>query len=184
MRRDISGTIREVCRGLENHLESMRSAELTPRPIPLERLRNFARESYQDLLREDALRLIRRLKGRDELTREDMETLDDLMVGDLEMYEQIEVHFAEWTKLIKEGCHQLQSLDGPGIESDAARLLKLQALAMDLEHLLADFDRYKYALDRLRRYKANVGLDPSKLTSEQRNHLAEQLRAMVYSSDL
>lgn len=183
MLRDIEGLIAELCSNVTHMVDSLGS-DSTPRPIPLDRLRNWARESYQDIYREKALSIIRKLKLGEDLDPDEAKLAEEWMVGDLELYHRAEDHLEEWKKELRDICQRLSSLSHSGIGSDARSLLHIQAEVIEMDHLLRDVDRYRRTLDRVRRYRAFIGRDINVMAKEERVRLADLLRAMVYSDEM
>lgn len=181
MERDIEGTITQLCSNLRLMVQDMDSGSDVPRPLPLEKLRNWARESYQEMFREQALVIVRKLKLNKTLTSEEARLVEEWMVGDIEMYSGLEGHFEEWKAEVLELAERLKRCDHTGVNNDVKCLMDIQAVVIELEHVLRDIDHYRYALDRIRRFRAFVGKDINALSDEEKAQLADQMKNMVYS---
>lgn len=184
MLRDIEGLIAELCSNVTHLLNDLGSEGSAPRPLPVDRLRNWARESYQDLYREKALLVIRKLKLNELLDPDEIRLVGEWMVGDLEIYHHVEDHVEMWKKDLREVCQRLSDLSHGGVSTDARSLLHIQAEAIEMDHLLKDLDRYHRTLDRVRRYRAFIGQDINAMKREEKVRLADLLRAMVYSDEI
>jgi hypothetical protein len=184
MERDIEGTIVELCSNAMQMIDDLDSGRPVPRPMPVERLKNWARESYQDLYRDRVLSICRKLKLGEELSPDEAGLAEEWMVGDLELYQGAEGHAEEWKDEMAEVCQSLLDLAHGGVNGDAKSLLRIQAEVIEIEHLLQDLDRYRSALDRIKRYRAFIGRDINSLKKEEKVRLADLLRAMVYSADM
>jgi len=64
MKRDIPGTIEEITENLTFLIEHLDDEKTPSRPVPLERLKNFARETYQDFYRSEMKEIIAKIKTR------------------------------------------------------------------------------------------------------------------------
>jgi hypothetical protein len=178
---DIEGAVTQICSNLKLMVHDMDSGSDIPRHLPIERLKNWARESYQGIFREQALAIIRKLKLDEPLSDDEARLVEEWMVGDIELYRGMEGHYEEWKSEILELGERLKVCDHPGINSDVKCLLNIQAVIIELEHVLRDIDHYRYALDRINRFHAFVGKDMNTLPHNEKVKLADHMRDMVYS---
>ena len=181
MQNDIESTITLLCSNLKLMVQDMDSGSDIPRVFPLDKIKNWARESYQEIFREQALLVIRKLKTNEQLSIDEAKLIEEWMVGDVEMYWGLEGHYEEWKAEVLVLCERLKECGHPEANSDVKCLLTIQGVAIELEHVLRDIDHYRYALDRIRRFRAFVGKDINALPSDDRVKLADQMRNMVYS---
>jgi hypothetical protein len=179
--RDVEGAIEQLCSNLREMMREMDTGTYTPRPLPLTMLKNWTRESYQDLYREQALIVIRKLKLNEPLSESESKLTEDWMVGDLEIYKVMEDHYQEWRSEVLELCDRLMACEHAGKERDAKCLLRISAVLMELEHVLGDIDHYCYALDRLSRFRAYIGKDINAMDRQDKAKLADHMTSMVYS---
>ena len=182
MERDIPGACREVCEGLTYFFDHLDSADFEARPILMERLKNWIRESYQDLFKEQAKTIVMKLKSNEPLDAEEQSILENWMVGDLEMYLRLELHYQAWVQRLKALCRRLQNMVVPGIEKDSKKLNELRGMMLEIDHLYQDITQYKYNRDRIQRYQTFISPGIENLNDEQRNELADHLKNMIYSS--
>src|SRR6056297_3034023 len=96
MNRDIPRAIEEVATGIQHMLNHLDDDGHAAKPIPIEKLKNWTRESYQDLFHAQIKEIITKLKTKQDLTREDMQVLEKWMIGDLQMYATMEKHYEQW----------------------------------------------------------------------------------------
>ena len=178
---DIEGTIEELCTNLAQIIQDMDSGSYVARPLPLERLKNWSRESYQGIFREPALQIVRKLKLDERLTEEEAKLVEEWMVGDIEQYRVLEVHYDEWKKEVVELADRLRQCNRPEVNKDPKCLLDIMAVLIDLEHVLRDIDHYRYALDRIGRFRSFVGQDINSMPHSDKVALADNMRNMVYS---
>jgi hypothetical protein len=181
MEMDIEGDIGQLCKNLKLMIQDMDSGSSAPRPLPIERLKNWTRESYQAIFREQALLIIRKLKLNEDLSDEEARLTEEWMVGDIELYRSMELHYEDWKAEVAALVEQLLSCDNPGVNQDAKCLLKIQAILIELEHVLGDIDHYRYALDRIRRFRTFVGKDINSMPHDEKVKLADHMRSMAYS---
>jgi hypothetical protein len=181
MKMDIEGTIDELCSNLVKMIKDMDSGSYVARPLPLERLKNWSRESYQEIFREPALLIIRKLKMDEPLTEDEAKLIEEWMVGDIELYKVMEVHYDEWRNEVTELSERLRQCDHPGVGGDPKSLLNIMAVLIDLEHVLRDIDHYRYALDRIGRFRSFVGQDINSMPHADKVALADNMRNMIYS---
>jgi hypothetical protein len=181
MDRDIEGTITQLCVNLTLMIHDLDSGSYTPRPLPIDKLKNLTRESYQEVFRGQALVIIRKLKFNEPLTSEEAKLTEEWMVGDIELYQIIEDHYKDWKEKILELSNQLKVCDYSGVNSDVKCLLNIQAVLFELEHVLRDIDQYRYALDRIKRFRTFVGQDINAMARDEKAKLADHMRSMVYS---
>ena len=181
MNRDIEGTIVQVCLNLKMMVEDMDSGSERSRPLPIERLKNWARESYQEIYQERAMVIIRKLKLNEALSIEEANLVEEWMVGDIELYRALEGHYEEWKSEVLELGERLRVCNNPGVNGDVKCLLSIQAVIIELEHLLQDIDHYRYAMDRVKRFHAFVGKDINLLSHNEKVKLADHMKGMVYS---
>jgi hypothetical protein len=66
-------------------------------------------------------------------------------------------------------------------ENDAKCLPRTRAVLMEMEHVLGDIDHYRYALDRLERFRSYMGQDINALDLQDKARLADHMTSMVYS---
>jgi hypothetical protein len=181
MNRDIEGTIIQICSNLKMMVQDMDSGSERSRPLPIERLKNWARESYQEIFREQAMVIIRKLKLDEALSVEEAKLVEEWMVGDIELYQALEGHYEEWKVEILELGERLRVCDNPGVNSDVNCLLRIQTVVIELEHMLRDIDHYRYTMDRIKRFQAFVGKDINMLSHNEKVRLADHMKGMVYS---
>ena len=178
---DIEGTITQICSNLKLMVRDMDSGSAIPRSIPIERLKNWARESYQDIFREQALVIIRKLKMNELLSEDEAKLIEEWMVGDIELYWGMEGHYEEWKAEVLELGERLKGCDHPGVNNDVKCLLNIQAVLIEMEHVLRDIDHSRYALDRIKRFRTFVGKDINAMPRDEKVKLADRMRRMVYS---
>jgi hypothetical protein len=181
MERDIEGTITQLCSNLKLMVQDLDSGSDIARPFPLEKLKNWARESYQEIFREQALIIIRKLKLNETLSVDEARLVEEWMMGDIELYWGLEGHYEEWKAEVLELAERLKGCDHPGVNSDVKCLLNIQAVIIELEHVLRDIGHYRYALDRIKRFREFVGKDMNALPSGEKAQLADYMKDMVYS---
>ena len=181
MERDIKGTAAVLCENVHYILENIDKESYTPKPIPIERLKNWVRETYHEITLEHAKTLVEKLKTDEPLTDSDITLLENWMIGDLCRYKKMEPHFIQWKQELLRLCSELSSLMKKNIQSNPQLLLKLEGLLLEFEHVLQDVEQFKYILDRINRYELFVGFDAESLNPQRRSQLAEQLREMIYS---
>ena len=181
MKMDIEGTIDQLCSNLLLMIQDMDSGNYSPRPIPIDRLKNWTRESYQEIFRDRAMIIIRKLKQNEHLSEDEARLIEEWMVGDIELYRNMEVHYEEWKAEVRDLIVKLQQCDHPSVNSDAKCLLNIQAVIIELDHVLRDIDHYRNALDRIRRFRSFVGQDINSLPNVDKASLADNMRTMVYS---
>jgi hypothetical protein len=179
--KEIEEAIALLCKSLREMMGEMESGAYTPRPLPLTMLKNMTRETYQDLYRRQALEVIRKLKLNQPIDQEEARLVEEWMVGDLEIYQVMEGHYREWREEVLQHCDGLASIGRAGLEDDAQSLLRIRASLMELEHVLGDIDHYRYALDRLERFRSYVGQDINALDHQEKAKLADHMNSMVYS---
>jgi hypothetical protein len=181
MNNDIEGTIAQICSNLKLMVQDMDSGSERSRPLPIERLKNWARESYQEIFREQAMVMIRKLKRDESLSVEEAKLVEEWMVGDIELYRALESHYGEWKVEVLELGERLRVCGNPGVNSDVKCLLNIQAVVIELEHMLRDIDHYRFAMDRIKRFHAFVGKDINELAYNEKVKLADHMKGMVYS---
>lgn len=181
MDRDIEGTIANLCLNLRLTIKELDSESFTPRPLPIMKLKNWARESYQGIFRNQALSIIGKLKRNESVSDQEAALIEEWMVGDLELYQSKEDHFEAWKIEVQDLCNRLEVCEYSGVNSDVKCLLKIQVVIIELEHVLQDLDRYRYAIDRIRRYRSYVGQDINALAHDDKVKLADLMRGMVFS---
>ncbi len=179
---DIPQAIQDVNNGIHHLLSHFHDDEYNPKPIPLERLKNWTREGYQALYRDQIKEIIRKLKTKQELTSEDMKIMEQWMIGDLRMYTKMEDHEQEWKTDLQQLTQKIESYKDESVHRDGKKLLELQGLLLELDHVLADFEKYQYSVERIKRYKTYIGKHAETLTDTQRYELADILKDMLYSS--
>jgi len=182
MNRNISEAIEEVTEGIMHLVDHFNDDGFQSQVIPLERLKNWARESYQDIYKNRIKNIITKLRTKQQLTSEDMEILEKWMIGDLKMYTVMERHYDEWITDLQELSRNLDSFQTEDIQNNEEKLLQLQGLILEIDHVLSDFEKYQYAIDRIKRYKSYVGRYAEQLTDTQRYELANMLKDMLHSS--
>jgi len=126
--------------------------------------------------------IITKLKTKQDLTREDMQALEKWMIGDLQMYSSMEKHYEQWMSDLLSLTATLELYQQNDIHQNERKLLELQALILELDHVLTDFEKYQYAIERMHRFKSYVGTYAEQLTDTQRYELADMLKNMLYSS--
>jgi hypothetical protein len=181
MKRDIPGTIEELTKNLSFLIMHLDDDEPPSKPIPLERLKNFARETYQDFYRSEMKDIIAKIKTRQQLTSEEIQLVHEFMIGDLETYTHLEIHTKQWVTDIHQILTKLQQFKDLEIPQDPKHLLTLQGMCMELDHTLKDFENYTYVQERINRFKRFIGTDPLQLTDTERFELAETLKDMLNS---
>jgi hypothetical protein len=181
MGRDIEGTIEELCSNLREMMREMDTGTYIPRHLPLTMLKSWTRESYQDLYREQALVVIHKLKLNDPIAESESKLIEEWMVGDLELYQVMEDHYQEWRSEVLLLCDKLMAREYAGKENDAKCLLRVRAVLLELEQVLGDIDHYRYALDRLSRFRSYVGKDINAMDRQDKAKLADHMTSMVYS---
>jgi len=179
--RDIKETALVLCQNVQDILDNINKESFTPKPIPIERLKNWVRETYQEMTMNYAKTLVEKLKTNQPLTNDDRQLLENWMIGDLSMYKKMEPHFMQWKRELHRLCSELSALMQKNIQTNPQHVLKLQGLLLEFEHVLKDLEHYKYILDRINRYEMFVGFEAESLTPQRRFQLAEQLRMMIYS---
>lgn len=179
--RDIEGAIEQLCSKLREMMEELDAGTYVPRHLPLTMLKNWTRESYQDLYREQALAVIRKLKLNEPIAETESRLIEEWMVGDLELYQAMEDHYREWRSEVLQLCDRLMACEKAATDGDAKCLLRVRAVLMELEHVLGDIDHYRYALDRLSRFRAYVGRDVNAMDRQDKARLADHMTSMVYS---
>jgi hypothetical protein len=184
MKMNVEDTIVEVSGNLKLMIHDMDSGSYVPRSLPLDKLKNWARESYQEIYREQALIITRKLRLDETLSYNEAQLVEEWMVGDIELYSGTEVHYEEWKKEVLELITRLEGCNHPGVKSDIKCLLNIQAIIIELEHVLRDIDQYRYGVDRIRRFRSFVGRDINSMTHEDKVRLAEYMRDMVYSDSI
>ena len=182
MNRNIPHTIQQVADGIEDKLNHLNDEKHSSTPIPIERLKNWTRESYQDLYHDQIKTIIKKLKTKQELTSDDMNILEKWMIGDLQMYATMEKHYDQWISELLSLSNTLRSYQRDDIHQNEEKLLELQGLILELDHVLTDFEKYQYAIERMHRFKSYVGAYAERLTDTQRYELADMLKNMLYSS--
>ncbi len=98
------------------------------------------------------------------------------------MYQKIEPHYNNWVQDLKKLNEKISDYAIAGIEKDEKKLIELQGLVIEYDHLLKDIKRYKYITDRIKRFNSYIGSDINSLSDEKRNNIAKQLKNMLYSS--
>lgn len=178
---DIEGEIFQLCSNLRQMVNELASGAFTPRPLPVIKLKNWARESYQKLFREQALIIIRKLKLNESLSDKEARLTEEWMVGDLELYRVMEGHYEEWKAEVLNLCTRLETCEHSGVNTDVKCLLNIQVVLIELEHVLRDMDNYSYAMDRIKRYRSYVGQNINALAHDEKVKMADLMRSMVYS---
>ncbi|HEY3420898.1 MAG TPA: hypothetical protein VGK23_10125 [Methanomassiliicoccales archaeon] len=184
MKMNIEDTVAEVSGNLKLMIQDMDSGSHVPRPLPLDRLKNWAREGYQEIYREQALTIIGKLNLNEPVSADESKLVEEWMVGDIELYWGIEVHYEEWKKEVLDLIARLEGCDHPDVKGEVKCLLDIQAVIIELEHVLRDIDHYRYGVDRIRRFRTFVGRDINNMTHEDKVKLAEYMKSMVYSDSI
>lgn len=181
MERDIKGTAILLCQSVQHILDNIDKESYTPQVIPIERLKNWVRETYQELTLDHAKNLVEKLKTNEPLTNEDRVLLENWMIGDLCRYKKMEPHFLQWKRELHRLCTELSDLMKKNVQTNPQHLLTLEGLLLEFEHVLKNVEDFKYILDRINRYELFVGFQAENLDPQRRFQLAEQLREMIYS---
>ena len=182
MNRNIPEAIHEVAEGIQHMLNHLDDDGHTAKPIPIEKLKNWTRESYQDLFHAQIKEIITKLKTKQDLTKDDMQVLEKWMIGDLQMYSSMEKHYEQWISDLLSLSTTLELYQRDDIHQNEKKLLELQGLILELDHVITDFEKYQYAIERMHRFKSYVGSYAEELTDTQRYELANMLKNMLYSS--
>jgi len=139
-------------RGLKNKdIEALEEAE-----IPLRQLQDHVRESIQAGLRESAEHLYKKLKRGEDLTPDDMNTLEKWVVGEAEYYVEIENNYNDWINECERLRNILTAYTSPGMNEDEIQLFKLNAFLTDLQFTLRDVKRYSESANRVKRFRENA----------------------------
>jgi len=181
MKRDIPGTIEELTKNLTFLIEHLEDEETPSRPVPLERLKNYARETYQDLFRSEMKEIVTKIKTRQQLSTDEIQMIHEFMIGDLETYSSLEIHTKQWVTDIYNILDILQKFKDGEVLQNPKNLLDLQGICMELDHTLKDFENYSHIQERIKRFKRFIGKDPLQLTDNERFSLAETLKDMLNS---
>ena len=182
MNRDIPQAIEEITTGIQHMLNHLDDDGHTAKPIPIEKLKTWTRESYQDLFHAQIKEIITKLKTKQDLSSDDMQVLEKWMIGDLQMYSSMEKHYEQWISDLLSLSTTLELYQRADIHQNEKKLLELQGLILELDHVLTDFEKYQYAIERMHRFKSYVGSYAEELTDTQRYELANMLKNMLYSS--
>jgi type I site-specific restriction endonuclease len=178
---DISERVKKLVGELDNHLKNFNAEEIEVLGVPLNDLRDEIREAIQENMREPAERLIRKLKKNEDLTLQEIQTIERWIVGDAEYYAKVENNLLDWMGECKRLCSVLDSYAFQGVEKDDNKLLSLGAVLTDLKCTLDDVIRYSEAMNRVDRFRSSIGA--GKLTSETKKWLAEMLERQLASAE-
>jgi len=140
--------------GLKNKdIDSLTEAE-----VPLRQLQDHIRESIQASLRQSAEELYKKLKRGQDLTAEELRTMEKWVVGDAEYYVEIENNYNDWINECERLRNIIKVYSSPDYKEDETQLFKLNALLTDLKHTLTDVKRYTEYANRVKRFKQNASL--------------------------
>ena len=142
MDRDISQAIEEVTTSIQYMLNHLDDDGHTAKPIPIEKLKTWTRESYQDLFHAQIKEIITKLKTKQDLSSDDMQVLEKWMIGDLQMYSSMEKHYEQWISDLLSLSTTLELYQRADIHQNEKKLLELQGLILELDHVLTDLDKY------------------------------------------
>lgn len=137
-----------------------------------------ARETFQELVREQAEALARKLEDGAPLTIDEKQTLELLIVGDARYYLKYENDFENWKVELKRLLSEIDRIQPVGAKA-IDELLRLQALCRDARTVLPGINYYLQEKERLQRFQTSTqsGVNP-----EVARILAEILREMISST--
>jgi len=140
--------------GLKNKdINALEEAE-----TPLRQLQDHVREAIQASLRQSAEELYKKLKKGQDLTAEELRTLEKWVVGDAEYYVEIENNYKDWLNECERLRNILKVYSSPDYKEDETQLFKLNALLTDLKYTLNDVKRYTEYANRVKRFKQNASM--------------------------
>lgn len=161
-------------RGLERtDLESFHKARSM-----VGKMRNTARELWQEQMRPKVAELISSLKKNRPLSEEEMKLLRNWMVGDAEHYARLENNFNDWIEEVRRLSGIFSSFKDSQLgEGD---LRKIQAHLLDLHSTLDDVIRYLEIKERISRFERSAaeGID-----KESAKSLVEIINSMLESEE-
>ena len=135
------------------------------------------REYMQDLTGEDFKRIIKKLKGTDPISAEDLEFIRLWMVGDADYYLKYENNLNDWNKELKRLMDEINScnIDNP----DVATVARLRSLFRDASRVIADIFYYVEQKDRVTKFTDST----QDIDAEERGILARLLEQKLKSKD-
>ena len=178
----ISDKIKIIKDNLEKGLESKDVDSLEAIRNPVEDLHNHIRESVQGSLRVPINELLRKLKKGEDLSGEDIRTIEKWMVGDAEHYVEIENNFNDWLKECKRIGNILTQYENPKINLDETQMFKLNTFLTDLEYTVVDVMRYIESMNRKKRFMDSIGT--GKISEKDRKWLIEIIKRQLASPDI
>lgn len=177
----ISDKIKILNDQLEKGLTNIDIDALEAAKLPLEQLHSHIRESIQASLREPASNLVRKLKRDEELSYDDIKTIERWLVGDAEYYTEIENNFQDWVNECKRLNNLLAGYTSPGFQEDEIKLFKLNAFLTDLEFTLRDVIRYAESLNRVKRFQSSIG--SGRIEKDEKKWLADLIERQLAFED-
>ena len=141
-------------------------------------LESMAREAFQDTLKGGYLSIAEKLEAGEEITPEDREALQLLIVGEAKYYLKQENDFENWTRELERLAGEMEKVHTSG-SAGIEDLMRLQALCREARAVLPDITFYLREKERIQRFEDAVRgtLDP-----EVRRFLAEMITGMMRSS--
>lgn len=149
---------------------------------PLEQLTDHIRESLQGNLRDSVKELIKRLKRDEQITAEDLKTIEKWMVGDAEYYTKIETNYQDWVNECKRLSNLLDGYTSEIYVENESSLFTLNALLVDLKFTLADVIRYVSFSNRVKNFMSSAS--SGTISTEDKKVLADLIERQLYSEDL
>ncbi len=149
--------------------------ELDRRVVELE---GTAREVFQGKLRVQYLSIAEKLDRGAEITAQERQALELLIIGEAKHYLKYENDFENWKRELKRLAEEIEKVQARGSES-IEEVMHLQALCREAKGVLPDITFYLREKERIVRFEDTMRetLDP-----EARRFLAEIIKGMMESS--
>ncbi len=181
MNENFSNRVKGMVDELDKVLVSYNAELVEEATAPLSDVLDDIRELIQQNLAGAAQRVIRKLRSNQDLSYDDLRTIQKWIVGDAEYYAKMENNMMDWVGECRRLCHVLSDFSYENIEQDDARLFTLAALLTDLKHTLYDVARYSEAMNRADRFKETIGR--GQIDQQTRRWLADLMERQLYSSE-
>ena len=140
-------------------------------------LDQYLREYLQELTGDDVKKIIKKLKGSDSITAQDLDLVALWLVGDANYYVKHENNFKDWTKELKRLMDEINAcnVDNPNADTVA----KLRSLFRDASRVVADIFYYAEQKDRIAKFTEST----QEIDADERGLLARLLEQKLKSKD-
>jgi len=167
-----------VSRIMSQAEENMTSGSFLHTAVVLSENKDAAREKIQETTTEDIKNVIRKLKGDESLSQEDIEYMKLWIVGDAQSYTRMENNFNDWISEFKRLKGALKEYENRDLSRE--EFLNIQGILEDAARVAADIGNFLEKKERIKKFE-EATQSPQSLD---RNILVEVLEQKIKSPEL